>query len=101
MKTTPCKGCGKPIVFARITKQDGTEGTVPLDPRPPVYDIDIDAEGNYFCVRTLRRFAEPGQEPVQGSMVSHFATCPKANGFSRGKQKGPERPGPKEERREG
>lgn len=82
MKTTPCRGCGKPIVFAAITKRDGTNGTVPLDPRAPVYDLDVDVEGNYFAIPTLRRFAEAGDEPVQGSLVSHFATCPKAGDFS-------------------
>ena len=62
MKTTPCKGCGKPIVWAKDEK--GTSH--PLDARAPVYHFnggDLDAE---FTVYRLT-----------GAWVSHFATCPK------------------------
>jgi len=71
VKTTPCKGCGKPIVWAKDEK--GTSH--PLDARAPVYHFnggDLDAE---FTVYRLT-----------GSWVSHFATCPKANEFSKGKK---------------
>lgn len=67
LKTTPCKGCSKPIVFAVLS--DGKR--VPLDPRPPVYDVTEYPDGTYAATRSLE------------SMVSHFATCPKANDFSR------------------
>jgi hypothetical protein len=77
MKTTPCKGCGKPIVYIEILKKDGTPGLVPLDPRPPVYAVTIDDQDG---------------QPVSGvrlprAFVSHFATCPKAGQFSGAKRK--------------
>jgi hypothetical protein len=65
MNTTPCKGCGKPIFWAETP--DGRR--VPLDPKPPVYVADKE---NGRCERVAREF-----------MVTHFATCPEANTFSR------------------
>lgn len=52
-------------------KEDGTK--VPLDPSAPVYEV-VDEDGLKTAVRTST------------AMVSHFATCPKANLFS-GKNK--------------
>lgn len=67
MNTTPCRGCGKPIVWGKT--EDGKN--IPLDPRPPCYKI-------------AREPSEKGTECVRAFdvMVSHFATCPKANDFS-------------------
>lgn len=80
MKTTPCKGCGKPIVWAKDEKGQA----IPLDPRAPVYDV-IEVREGVTCVRS-----KPGQN-VMGhnlaSMVSHFATCSKAAQFSGSKRK--------------
>jgi len=61
-----CKGCGKPIVWADIVDESGiiTGKKVPLDPKPPVYVFD----GN-------------NAERHRSAMVSHFATCSKANDF--------------------
>lgn len=68
-----CKGCGKEIIWG--TTIDGKK--IPLDPRPPVYAYDAD---NEECVRL-------GHAPDgSGPMVSHFATCPKANDFSGSKR---------------
>ena len=40
MHTTPCKGCGKPMVWASIVKDWKRTGKrVPLDPRPMVYRL--------------------------------------------------------------
>lgn len=74
MKTTPCKGCGKPIVF--VADEDGK--TIPIDPRPPVYYATVwaadvsDIRGTPVQVRRVKE-----------AFVSHFATCPKASEFSR------------------
>ncbi len=71
-KTSPCRGCGKPIVWAH--KPEG--GVIPLDPRPPVYKLihSYDEQTKQTTLRCERKLQ---------SMVSHFATCPKANDFSR------------------
>lgn len=67
--TVPCKGCGRPIVFARNTL---TGALVPLDPKPATYCAQ-EFEGQIICA--------PSE-----SMVSHFITCPKADHFSGGKK---------------
>jgi len=67
MKPTPCRGCGRPIVFA-INHDTGM--VIPLDPKPPVYGVLEEADGEIVCKRLER------------AMVSHFATCSKANDFS-------------------
>jgi len=74
MKPTPCRGCGKPIVFA-INKDTGM--VIPLDPKPPVYAVVEEADGEIVCKR------------LELAMVSHFATCSKANEFS-GKNRKPD-----------
>jgi hypothetical protein len=68
-KTSPCRGCGKPIVWA--LKEDG--GKIPLDPRPGVYRVAVD---HAFGDGELRAVLKPD------CLVTHFATCPKANWFS-------------------
>ena len=78
MHTTPCKGCGKPMVWAYIVKEGTRTGKrVPLDPRPIVY-------------RLLGGFDSPEYEaqalPHVEGMVTHFATCPNANEFSGSKR---------------
>lgn len=71
-----CAGCGRPIVWGQL--KDGTK--VPLDPRPAVYWVVAPAADHYMISR-----ANGSKEKAQGqAMVSHFATCPKADQFSRG-----------------
>jgi hypothetical protein len=65
MKMSACRGCGKPIVWG--VTSDGKK--IPLDPRPPTYRIVNDIPDSVKVVRDT--FV----------MVSHFATCPKANQF--------------------
>jgi hypothetical protein len=75
-KTSPCAGCGKPIVWA--TSPDGK--AIPLDPRPAIYTVYQDTEALY-CLRQV--MIERGRESLPGYlMVTHFATCPKASEFS-------------------
>ena len=77
MRTAPCKGCGKPIVFVAVLKEDGTSGRVPLDPRPPVYMVTVTEEPGGTPLSAIR---------IKDAMVSHFATCPKAAQFSGAKR---------------
>lgn len=64
--TVPCKGCGKPIVFAENTQ---TGKMIPLDARAVVYAAQ-EWEGKLVCAPS-------------SAMVSHFATCSKASDFSK------------------
>jgi len=66
-----CKGCEKVVVWAL----DAEGKWIPLDPTPPVYHVALDPKGQPRCLR------------AQAAMVSHFATCPKANEFSGSKKK--------------
>lgn len=69
LPTTPCRGCGKPIVFADIKRADGAPGKVPLDPKG-------------VCYVPRGMFGTITAERVEGAMVSHFATCRDASKFS-------------------
>lgn len=71
MKTTPCRSCGKPVLFAA----DPAGKTIPLDPRPPCY-VWSEFDGQVKCKR------------IHQAAVSHFATCPGANQFSGSKRQG-------------
>lgn len=100
MKTTPCKGCGKPIVFG-YTKS-GTR--IPLDTVAPTYAI-VALEyppGNDEIIRIqkLPKVDKPIEKDhlphlrqtdcgpyVMGAYVTHFATCSHANEFGKGKKK--------------
>lgn len=59
-----CKGCGKPITWGI----DPEGKRIPLDPSAPVYAY---ASETQQCERTGL------------ALVSHFATCPDANKFSK------------------
>ena len=67
-REVPCPSCGRTIVWAEITKQDGNPGRVPLDPKPPVFLVSRTGQG----VR-----ARQGRDGEDRYMVSHFTTCPK------------------------
>lgn len=65
-----CKGCGRAIVWA---KHAATGKLIPLDPLAPVYTLaaGTDVADTPVCSKAELAF------------VSHFATCPKANEFSK------------------
>jgi len=65
VRESPCKGCGKPIVWA--TTRDGKK--IPLDAKPPVYRV-TEVDDLVWCDR------------VTDVMVSHFVTCKEAHRFS-------------------
>lgn len=66
-----CRGCGKPLIFAR----DSESGKiVPLDPVPPTWRLEKDLTGEEVAVRS-------------DALVSHFSTCPNANDFSAGRKR--------------
>ena len=74
-----CKGCGKEIVWG--TTIEGKK--IPLDPKPPIYEI----VGNDFDGLEVKRTEEDELSGMNTHMVSHFATCSKANDFSGSKKK--------------
>ncbi len=71
LPTTPCRQCGKPLVFGKTP--DGK--TIPMDPKPPCYRA---GGGDFFG----REVTAERQENV---FVTHFATCAQASHFSKGK----------------
>lgn len=74
MSAKPCRGCGKPVVFAKDT--DGKWQV--LDAHAPIW-IQIKSKDS-----TPRVMREPK------AMVSHFATCANANDFSASRKAAPE-----------
>ena len=69
-ETSPCRGCAKPVVWARSP----SGGKIPLDPTPPVYTVTTLSDGSVKCER------------APGVMVLHFATCSSADLFSKDKK---------------
>lgn len=70
-----CAGCGKAIIWGVIAA--GVR--IPLDPAAPVYGLS-----GFRAELGLgdRPAAEISRAKRDEFMVSHFATCPKANQFS-------------------
>lgn len=71
LEERPCKGCGRRLAF--VKDQNGK--THPLDLVAPTFAIRVDSLGHPFAERASDVY------------VSHFATCPKANDFSKGGRK--------------
>ena len=71
LTVSQCRGCHRDVVWA-VMEKDGKEIKIILDPRPAVYGVTKDADGT---VRAHR---------VETAAVTHFATCPQADRFSRG-----------------
>lgn len=71
-RTSKCRGCGRDVVFVTARNAKGDQVTVPLDPSAPVYYRESDGEGGGIWV----------QDRSREVLVSHFATCSKANDFS-------------------
>lgn len=69
-ETRACRGCGKRLFFVR----DGNGRLQPLDAVAPVFTVERDMTGAPVAQRLLSAY------------VSHFATCPKADAFSRGRR---------------
>lgn len=68
-----CNGCGATLLWGETP--EGTK--IPLDPNAPVYAL---VGGGPFEGTNLLRCVRLAKDKA---MVSHFATCPKANEFSR------------------
>ena len=66
----PCRACRAPLRF--VPGENGK--LIPLDLRSQVYRVTTDLVG------------EPVAKQEEGSFVSHFQTCPKANDFSASKK---------------
>ncbi len=73
MSAKPCKGCGRPVVFA---KELGTGKWQVLDNVSPCWEQVGVKDGVAVVVRAK-------------AFVSHFSTCPKADDFSASKRQEP------------
>ena len=62
-----CQRCGKSIIWG--VTAEGKK--IPLDPTPPVYEFVTESGGTVRVRRNME------------AAVTHFATCPYANDFSR------------------
>jgi hypothetical protein len=84
MGMAKCRGCGKAILWAT----DPIAGTnIPLDTTPPVYEVTQTQENEFALARANQKF----NTDQAMYFVSHFATCPQANHFSRHQRAMPEK----------
>lgn len=67
-----CQGCGAPIIWA-VTVNDKP---MPVEPRE---------HGNVMVVPAGSQLIAKVVGPGQGDHTSHFATCPEARRFRRGR----------------
>lgn len=67
----PCRGCSKPIVMARNAAK--ALGSIPIDTSAAVYRLE-ERDGKPYAVLL---------SPSSDYGVNHFATCSKANEFSK------------------
>lgn len=70
--TTKCRNCGRKIIFVTAVNAAGQQMTIPLDPSEPIYVRQRNGDGG----------AVWAQDTSRELLVSHFATCSKANDFS-------------------
>lgn len=91
MSGETCRGCGAPVVFVRMR----SGSLMPCDPErvtvylgaggPPFVSIVTD-EGEVVCGRDDRSAGELFFVSSATGRVSHFATCPHAGKFRRGRR---------------
>jgi hypothetical protein len=81
INSVPCKGCGKPIIFARLPNG----GTVPLDVKAPVYRLAMLPLEEQIIAHAIRS-NDAAEINVGDVYVTHFSTCSKANEFSKSKK---------------
>lgn len=74
-----CRGCGAKLVWALGEKGNA----IPLDPKPPVYEVTPIGDSDELMATRLPQKDVGKRGSVY--LVSHFATCPKASRFSRGR----------------
>lgn len=98
----PCRRCNKKLLFVR---QEDNEAILPLDSVAPVYLVYLTGDGERRAVNLRQILKESGGEllvrytkdsapqPLNaiGAYVTHFATCPQAAAFSKGRQQQPGR----------
>lgn len=77
-----CGGCGAPVLWAKTT----AGATVPLDPRAVVFRVERYTSGPGGDLTELLVHSTSKMELVERSFVTHFATCPKAREFSKGRK---------------
>lgn len=89
MKTSDCRGCGRPMVWA--VTPDGKK--IPLDPKASVYRVTSNGPNEPPTAELVRTRQTVGDNDVvqeDSYMVSHFHTCPNASDFSGRSRRRPE-----------
>ncbi len=83
LPTQPCRSCGQPIVWC-ISYTTGTH--VPVDPHPVAGgNVRLDVSGGTRLAATLLKFETIGRKDLH---TNHFATCPHATKWRRGRGAG-------------
>lgn len=77
-RTTPCKACSAPILWARTA----AGATIPLDARAIVFRVEYFRTAPDGTLELLRVAPAANDELIARSFVSHLACCPKASEFS-------------------
>lgn len=85
-RTTKCRGCGKEIAFIKTVKGK----TMPVNPES-VYFIPAGGPNTYVMITgEVKRGREPDWadqgKQAQIGYISHFATCPEADGMRKRKR---------------
>lgn len=79
LPTTPCKFCGRPVVWVKVKDHNtGQEQTLPLDPAPPIYIAVHRREeqpGKGNAMRAGKFFDAQGQTRRYGAFILHHVTC--------------------------
>jgi hypothetical protein len=80
-KTSVCRGCQRPILWAKTT----SGGSVPLDPRAVIFRVvSAEAKDDGEVLSLTAEVDKP--ELLERRFVSHFCTCPQAAAFSRSRK---------------
>lgn len=89
-----CKHCDQRVLWAELTKDDGTIKRIPLDPKP-VNDGDLYVRNSHPDMPLQASKATPDQRRnARGLFKSHTDTCPEQEHKPKSSYRDPSDPGP-------